>query len=72
MIIKFFELEKVDLKTKQFFLLYGENQGLKNEIIEKKFKKNYSKNTYNYEENDVLNNKENFFNTILSKSFFFF
>ena len=70
MIIKFFELEKIDLKTKQFFLLYGENQGLKNEIIEKKFKKNYSKNTYNYEENDVLNNKENFFNTILSKSFF--
>ena len=70
MIIKFFELEKVDLKTKQFFLLYGENQGLKNEIIEKKFKKNYSKNTYNYEEDDVLNNKENFFNTILSKSFF--
>jgi len=70
MIIKFFEVEKVDLKTKQFFLLYGENQGLKNEIIEKKFKKNYSSNTYNYEENDVLNNKENFFNTILSKSFF--
>ena len=70
MIIKFFELEKVDLKTKQFFLLYGENQGLKNEIIEKKFKKNYSGNTYNYEENDILNNKENFFNTILSKSFF--
>ena len=70
MIIKFFEVEKVDLKTKQFFLLYGENQGLKNEIIEKKFKKNYSGNTYNYEENDVLNNKENFFNTILSKSFF--
>ena len=70
MIIKFYELEKVDLKTKQFFLLYGENQGLKNEIIEKKFKKNYSGNTYNYEENDVLNNKENFFNTILSKSFF--
>jgi DNA polymerase-3 subunit delta len=70
MIIKFFEVEKVDLKTKQFFLLYGENQGLKNEIIEKKFKKNYSGNTYNYEENDILNNKENFFNTILSKSFF--
>ena len=70
MIIKFFEVEKVDLKTKKFFLLYGENQGLKNEIIEKKFKKNYSGNTYNYEENDILNNKENFFNTILSKSFF--
>ncbi len=70
MILKFFEIEKVDLKTKRFFLLYGENQGLKNEIIEKKFKKNYSENIFNYDENEVLNNKEIFFNTILTKSFF--
>ena len=70
MIVKSFELDKIDLKKNQFFLLYGENQGLKNEIIEKKFKKNYSKNIYNYEENEILNNEENFFNDILSKSFF--
>ena len=42
MIIKSFELEKIDLKNKKFFLLYGENQGLKNELIEKKFKIIYS------------------------------
>jgi DNA polymerase-3 subunit delta len=70
MIVKSFELEKIDLKNKKFFLLYGENEGLKKEIIEKKFKKNYSDNIYNYEENFVLNNEEEFFNNILSKSFF--
>jgi len=70
MIVKSYEIDKIDLKKNQFFLLYGENQGLKNEIIEKKFKKNYSKNIYNYEENEILNNEENFFNDILSRSFF--
>jgi len=70
MIIKFFELEKIDLKNKKFFLLYGENQGFKEEVIEKKFRKNYSKNIYSYEENIILNNEEEFFNNILSKSFF--
>jgi len=70
MIIKSFELNKIDLKTKHFFLLYGENQGHKNEIINKKFKKEFLKNTYSYDETEILNNEENFFNEILSKSFF--
>jgi len=49
--------------------LYGENQGHKNELIEKKFKKNL-KNVYNYEESEILNNEEDFFNSIFTKSFF--
>ncbi len=69
MIIKSFELDKIDLNDKQFFLLYGENQGHKNELIQKKFKKDL-KNIYNYEESEVLNNEEDFFNNILSGSFF--
>ena len=69
MIIKSFELNKIDLNDKQFFLLYGENQGHKNELIQKKFKKDL-KNIYNYEESEVLNNEEDFFNNILSGSFF--
>ena len=69
MIIKSFELDKIDLNDKQFFLLYGENQGHKNELIQKKFKKDL-KNIYNYEESEVLNNEEDFFNNILSRSFF--
>jgi len=69
MIIKSFELNKVDLNNKRFFLLYGENQGHKNELIQKKFRTNL-KNIYNYEESEILNNEENFFNNILSRSFF--
>ena len=70
MIIKSFELEKINLKKQSLFLLYGENQGHKNQIIENKFKVKYPNNTYYYEESEVLNNIENFFNNILSKSFF--
>ena len=70
MIIKSFELDKIDLKNKNFFLLYGENQGLKNEIIEKKFKKNFDGKILNYEETELLSNKEDFFNSIFVKSFF--
>lgn len=53
-----------------FLLFYGENQGYKNQIIEEKFKTKYKENTYYYEESDILNNKENFFSNILTRSFF--
>ena len=70
MIVKHFELDKIDLKKNFFFLFHGENQGLKNEIIEKKFKQNYVENTYYYDENEILQNKDTFYNQLLSKSFF--
>ena len=70
MIIKSFELNKIDLKKNNFFLFYGENEGLKKEIIENNFKNNYPKKTFYYDESEVLNNKSNFFEEILSKSFF--
>tara|TARA_B110000971_G_scaffold9814_1_gene9513 strand:- start:1275 stop:2267 length:993 start_codon:yes stop_codon:yes gene_type:complete len=69
MIIKSFELNKIDFKHK-FFLLHGENQGHKNEVINEKFKKKYSNSIYFYEESEILKNQENFFSTILSRSFF--
>ena len=70
MIIKSFELNKIDLKKNNFFLFYDENEGLKKEIIESNFKNNYPKKTFYYDESEVLNNKSNFFEEILSKSFF--
>ena len=70
MIIKSFELDKINLKKNSFFLMYGENQGLKNQVIDEKFKKYYSDNIFHYEENEILSNQEIFFNNILSKSFF--
>jgi DNA polymerase-3 subunit delta len=69
MIIKSFELDKIKVNN-NFFLFYGENQGHKNEVIKNKFQIKYKESTYNYDENEILINKENFFNNILSKSFF--
>ncbi len=70
MIIKSYELENINLKKNKNFLFYGENQGYKNQIIEEKFKKHYKENTYYYEEGEILNNQNSFFNKVLSKSFF--
>ena len=69
MIIKSFELDKIKVNN-NFFLFYGENQGHKNEVIKNKFQIKYKESTYNYDEGEILANKENFFNNILSKSFF--
>ena len=70
MIIKSYELAKIDIKKKPFFLLFGVNEGHKKQVIREKFKKFYSQNTYVFEESEVLDNQENFFNNILTKSFF--
>ena len=70
MIIKSYEVSKIDLKKNLFYLFYGENEGYKKQIIEEKFKKIYIKNVHTYEENEILQNQETFFNTILTKSFF--
>ena len=69
MIVKSFEINKIN-NSHKIFLFYGENEGHKNEIIEDKFKKRYTNSIYVYEENEILKNQENFFNEILSKSFF--
>ena len=69
MIIKSYEINKINLSKNNIYLLYGENEGFKNKIIDDTFKK-FSKNIYKYDEKEILNNEENFFNKILSKSFF--
>ena len=70
MIKKSFDLDSLKLKDDRFFLFYGLNEGFKNEIIEEKFKKNYTDNIYHYDESEIINNEGDFFNNILSKSFF--
>ena len=68
MIIKSFEINKINLNLNKFFLFYGKNDGLKNE-----FTKNIVKNKYktlNYEEKEILDNKGNFVENLLTKSLF--
>jgi len=74
MICKSYELVKnvKVLKEKNIFLLYGENLGLKDELKEKIFleKKQSKQEIIKYYEDDILNNIENFYNSILSGSLF--
>tara|TARA_B110000027_G_scaffold106568_1_gene113231 strand:- start:199 stop:1194 length:996 start_codon:yes stop_codon:yes gene_type:complete len=70
MIIKSFEINKLKLNNYNFYLFYGENEGLKEEIIDSLFEKNYLNKVYRYDEKEILEKKNDFFNTVLTKSFF--
>ena len=70
MILKSFEINKIQINNYKFYLFYGDNDGLKEEIIKNLFEKNYLNKTYRYEEKEILDNSANFFDTILTKSFF--
>ena len=70
MIIKSYEINKIINSKKNIYLFYGENEGYKNEIIKKFFEINFLKKIYRYDEKEILENKENFYNSILTKSFF--
>tara|TARA_B100001063_G_scaffold157197_1_gene146630 strand:+ start:2523 stop:3521 length:999 start_codon:yes stop_codon:yes gene_type:complete len=69
MIVKNYEIKKINFKNSKFFLLYGDNEGFKNEVIdliisEKKIKKTL------YYEKEILEDVENFTESLISKSFF--
>ena len=68
MILKTFNLDK-DINAK-IFLFHGVNDGQKDEIIKNKFIPIFGDNVFKYYEKEILSNIENFYNQILSKSFF--
>ena len=70
MIVKAFEIKKINLDKTRLFLFYGENEGYKNEIIKERFEKNYPNQIYRYDEKEIIDKKNDFFYSILSKSFF--
>ena len=71
MILKYFEISKLNIQKKyRFFLFYGDNEGLKEETIKNLFEENYLDKIHRYEEKEILDNKNDFFNNVLTKSFF--
>ena len=52
------------------FLFYGENEGFKKESISSIFIKEIDASTYNYEEKEIIDNLENFYNNLYTESFF--
>ncbi len=70
MILKTFESKKINLDTNKIVLFYGQNDGHKEEEISKILITNKNREIIKYTENEVLENSENFYNNILSESFF--
>ena len=70
MIIKFYELHNLDLNQYKFFLLHGQNNGAKQDEIDKISKKHKQKTIYKFEEKFILDNLENFYDEIFSGSLF--
>ena len=69
MIIKYFEINKKKFDNYNLFLIYGENEGLKKEIIQT-LKKNFSGNIENYDEGQIISNNELFYEKLFNKSLF--
>ena len=67
MIIKYFEINKINLHLNKFILFYGKNEGLKNQAINSLTKKNQ---ILIYDENEIFDNSNNFIESVLSKSLF--
>ena len=74
MLIKSYEILKKDLNFLNFFLIYGENTGLKQDIvksvIELKEKENKKYKKFEFEEEEIIKKQNNIFNLIFSGSLF--
>ena len=69
MILKYFELNKLNLNNTNFLLLHGKNEGYKDEEINKITNK-FNIKPKNYDEKQVIDNTEDFFANNLNKSLF--
>ena len=70
MIIKSYEANKSNLEGRSIILLYGKNEGLQNETVEKTFISGFKGSIDKYDENEFINTYEIIFSEILTKSLF--
>ena len=70
MIIKSFEIEKIKSIKNNLILIYGTNQGFKNQVIKELFLKLFKGEILRFNENEILNNHEEFISNLMNKSLF--
>jgi len=70
MILKSFELNKINLDIHNFILFYGKNEGAKNDEISKVINNQKNVDVTRYDEKQIFDDSEIFFNNILSRSLF--
>ena len=70
MILKSYETKKIDINKNNIILFYGQNEGGKKEEISKILTLNKDKSLFSYDEKEILENVEIFYNSIYSGSLF--
>ena len=70
MIIKNFEIDKFNNSSSNLHLIYGVNEGIKQDLINNIYLKNYEGDILKYDEHEVLNNIDEFVSNLLTKSLF--
>ncbi len=70
MIIKFYEINKINFIINNLILLHGKNEGLKNETIIEFISKNKDNKIFKYDEKEILENNNNFYDNISNGSLF--
>ena len=70
MILKNFELNKLDADKFNLLLLHGKNEGLQNDIIENYFLKNFIGQINKYDENNFINMTDVIISELLNRSLF--
>ncbi|OCW80817.1 hypothetical protein AKH17_01240 [Pelagibacteraceae bacterium GOM-A2] len=70
MIIKQYELKKINLNNYRIYLFYGKNDGLKNDIINISFLKEFKGNLHKYDESEFIYNSEIIITELLNRSLF--
>ena len=69
MILKSYETNKKNIENYRFFLLYGDNEGLKEELSNI-INNCFEGSKFKYEESEIIKNKDQFNNSIRNKSLF--
>ena len=70
MIIKHYEISKLHTEKFMFFLFYGKNQGLKEEVVNDNFIGKFKGQLIRYDESEFVNNFDNILEELLNMSLF--
>ena len=70
MIIKSFELSKLNSYKFNLHLIFGNNEGIKDDIIRDFYLKKFDGEILKYDEQEIFNNREEFLSSLFTKSLF--
>ena len=70
MIVKSFEIEKIKSKKNNFILIYGPNEGYKNQVTKDFFEKQFQGEILRFDENEILKKYDEFITILMNRSLF--